>query len=68
MIYSLRGTIVARKEDFVAIDLGNIAYEVFVPRPEEFSLGEQTTIFVSEILTQDDHYLAGFKTLLGFHG
>ncbi|MBQ7244492.1 MAG: Holliday junction branch migration protein RuvA [Bacilli bacterium] len=64
MIYSLRGTIVARKEDFVAIDLGNIAYEVFVPRPEEFSLGEQTTIFVSEILTQDDHYLAGFKTLL----
>ena len=62
MIYSLTGKIVDITREKVAVDLGFIAYEVFVPRPGEFSLGEETKIFVYEVLTQDDHYLAGFKT------
>ena len=64
MIYSLTGTIVDRNLDTIAIDIGAIAYEVFVPRPEEFLLEEHCKVYVSEVLTQDDHYLAGFKTKL----
>ncbi|MDY6391335.1 MAG: Holliday junction branch migration protein RuvA [Bacilli bacterium] len=64
MIYSLLGTIVERNSDSIAIDLGQIAYEVFVPRPEEFLLGSQEKVYIHEVLTQDDHYLAGFKTKL----
>ena len=64
MIYSLSGKIIDRDLDVVAIDIGHIAYEVFTPRPEEFLPGEETTIYVYEVLTQDDHYLAGFKTKL----
>ena len=60
MIYSLKGKIVARSKDTVAIDLGSIAYEVFVSRPEEFTLGEEKLLYTAEILSQDDHYLVGF--------
>ena len=64
MVYSLTGVIVERTTDLVAVDIGAIAYEVFVPRPEEFTVGEQVKVYVSEVMTQDDHYLAGFKTKL----
>ena len=62
MIYSLTGTIVDVTSENIAVDLGNIAYVVFVPRPGDFSLGEQKKVYIHEILTQDDHYLAGFET------
>ena len=64
MIYSLNGIIVERDSEKIAVDLGDIAYEVFVPRPEEFLLGEKTKVYIHEVLTQDDHYLAGFQTKL----
>ncbi len=64
MIYSLKGKIVDREKDKIAIDLGNIAFEAFVSRPDEFPLGEEVTLYTYEVLTQDDHYLAGFSTKL----
>ena len=64
MIYSLTGIVVDRTPDTIAVDLGDIAYEVFVPRPDEFLLDERVKVYVFEVLTQDDHYLAGFKTKL----
>ena len=64
MIYSLHGKIVARSKDSIAIDIGSIGYEVFVARPEEFMLGDEKLIYTCEIMTQDDHYLVGFATLL----
>ena len=64
MIYSLKGKIIAIEKDQVAIDLGSIAYEVFVSRTTDFSMGEETTIYTSEVYSQDDHYLCGFKSKL----
>ena len=62
MIYSLRGPIVNRTKDQIAIDLGNIAYELFVPHPEDYVLAQEYLVYVVEVLTQDDHYLAGFSS------
>lgn len=62
MIYSLKGKIVDSGTDWVAIDLGAIAYEVYLAHPEELPLGSETTLYVHEVITQDDHYLAGFLT------
>ena len=64
MIYSLTGEIVEITKETVAVDLGNIAYEVFVPRSDEFRIGERTKVYIHEVLTQDDHYLAGFLSKL----
>lgn len=60
MIYSIKGKVVERNESSVAIDLGNIAYEVFVPRPAIFIVGQESLVYTYEVLTQDDHYLVGF--------
>ena len=62
MIYSLSGEIVEVMKDRVAINLGSIAYEVFVSRPDDFFTGQNTTLYTAEIITQDDHYLAGFAS------
>ncbi len=64
MIYSVTGKIVDRNKDSVAVDIGNIAYELLVSRPAEFMLGEEVTLYTYEVLTQDDHYLVGFSTKL----
>lgn len=64
MIYSLKGKIVDATPETVAVDLGSIAYEVFVSRPGDFPLGEEKTIYCHEVMTQDDHYLCGFSSRL----
>ena len=64
MIYSLTGTIIDRDEDKVAIETGNIGYEVFVSKPMEYILDSHMTLFTYEVITQDDHYLVGFPTKL----
>lgn len=62
MIYSLKGIIEEVTKETVAIDLGDIAYEVFVSRPFEFAKGQESKLYTHEVLTQDDHYLVGFTT------
>ena len=62
MIYSIKGKVVERNESSVAIDLGNIAYEVFVPRPAIFIVGQESLVYTYEVLTQDDHCLVGFDS------
>ena len=62
MIYSLKGKVVDRDEEKIALDLGNIAYEVFVAKPFEMPLDADIKLYTYEVLTQDDHYLVGFVT------
>ena len=64
MIYSLKGKVVERFKDTIAIDLGNIAYECFVSHPEDFILGEEVSVYTSEVITQDDHFLVAFPSKL----
>ena len=62
MIYSLKGTIEEVTKETVAIELGNMAYEVFVSRPSDYTLGQEAKLYTHEVITQDDHYLVGFST------
>lgn len=64
MIYSVTGKIVAKSDDTIAVDIGYIAYELFVARPAEYMIGDTKTVYTYEVLTQDDHYLVGFSSLL----
>ena len=64
MIYSVTGKIVAKSDDTIAVDIGYIAYELFVSRPAEYTIGDSKTVYTYEVLTQDDHYLVGFDSLL----
>lgn len=64
MIYSLTGKIVHKGKDYVVIDVHDVAYECLVSRTDDFSYNEQATIYTYEVYGENDHYLAGFSTLL----
>ena len=64
MIYALKGIVINKAKETIAIDLGNIAYEVFISHIEDYRLGEEVSVFIYEVLSQDDHYLVGFTSKL----
>lgn len=64
MIYALRGKIVEIDKDSIALETGNVAYEVLVSRPKEFSLGSEVYVYTYEVYGEDDHYLVGFLSKL----
>ena len=62
MIKGLKGTIVGVGLSSIDIDVHDVVYEVLTPHPDRFSIGEETTLYTHEVITQDDHYLAGFPS------
>ncbi len=64
MYYSLTGTIVEVTDSQVAIEVNGIGFELFVSRPAEWHVGQNTTIYTYEVYSQDDHYLVGFTNKL----
>lgn len=63
MHYYFKGTIVYVGLDTIAIDVHDVAYELFVSKPSEFSLGETITVYSYEVYGENDHYLAGFRDI-----
>ena len=61
MYYYFKGKIVYVGETTIAIDVNNVAYELFVSKPESFVTGEETTVYCYEVYGENDHYLVGFK-------
>ena len=65
MYYSFTGTIVNIGKDSIAISTANgVAFELLVARASDFVFREETTVFVHEVFTENDHYLIGFKDKL----
>lgn len=57
----IKGKIVDVNPSNVAIDNSGIAYEVVVPNPYEYSLEENTKIYISQQVREDSNTLYGFK-------
>ncbi|MFA5236171.1 MAG: Holliday junction branch migration protein RuvA [Bacilli bacterium] len=63
MIYSLNGTIVENRLGYLVVDVGNIAYQVYVARPDYFAIGSKTVIYTYQVVREDEIYLCGFRDL-----
>ncbi|MBP5217059.1 MAG: Holliday junction branch migration protein RuvA [Bacilli bacterium] len=64
MIYSLQGTIIAIEKDSIVLDVHDVGYEVLSSHPEHFALGEKVLLYTHEVISEDDHFLVGFKSKL----
>lgn len=64
MYFSFKGIITLIKEDYIVIEVNNIGYQVFVPHVDNFTLGEERTIYLYNVVREDEQYLAGFSSLL----
>ena len=63
MYYSFFGTIAVIKEDYLVIEVNNIGYQIYVARPNDFSLFSQTKIYVYQVVKEDEQYLVGFSSV-----
>ena len=64
MYFYFKGKISLIENDYVVIEVNNIGYQVYVPHPSKFSLNEETTIYLYNVVREDEQYLAGFASLL----
>lgn len=62
MIYYLNGKINVIGLDYVVVDVNDVAYQVYVSRPEEFKLYETTKVLTYMQVKEDDMVLYGFLT------
>lgn len=62
MIYYLYGKVNVIGFDYIVVDVNNIAFQVFVSRPEEFKLYEETRVLTYMQVKEDDLVLYGFLT------
>ena len=63
MYFYFKGKITHIDNNFVVIEVNNIGYQVFTPRVSSFSLGEETTIYLYNVVREDEQYLAGFTSI-----
>ena len=63
MYYYFKGKITHIDTDYVVIEVNNIGYQVFTSHPGDFSINEETTIYLYNVVREDEQYLAGFSSL-----
>ncbi len=60
--YRISGKIVSVNESGIALENSGIAYEITVARPFDFPLEKEASLFIHEVIAEDDHYLIGFPS------
>lgn len=63
MYFSFKGNITHQGKDFVVIEVNNIGYQVYVPHVNAFPLNETRTIYLYNVVREDEQYLAGFSSI-----
>ncbi|MCK7489321.1 MAG: Holliday junction branch migration protein RuvA [Anaerotruncus sp.] len=63
MIYSIEGTIIEIQPTYVAISTGALTYQVYVARPDYFSLNANIRLYTHQVVREDEIYLVGFKQI-----
>ena len=63
MYFSFKGPISYIGEDYVVVEVNNIGYQVYVAHKDAYKLGEETTIYLYNVVREDEQYLAGFSSV-----
>ena len=63
MYFSFKGPISYIGDDYVVVEVNNIGYQVFVPHVQDYGLGEIKTVYLYNVVREDEQYLAGFSSI-----
>ncbi len=58
----LRGTIVAVTPAYIVVDVGGVGYHVLMGNPFTFNEGQTATVYVQQIIRDNDQTLYGFAS------
>lgn len=59
----LSGKIVSITPGYIVIDVNGVGFKVFCPTPYYYELNQVATVYVEQIIRENDHSLFGFKNL-----
>lgn len=59
----LSGKVAAITPGYVVLDVNGIGYKIFCPTPYYYELNQTVTIYIEQIIRENDHSLFGFKSL-----
>ncbi len=62
IFYQLKGKVIACNEERIALDVHDVSYEILCARSLDFAIDSLVTLFIHEVITEDDHYLVGFAS------
>lgn len=63
MYFSFKGTIKYVAENYIALEVNNIAYQIYVANPSKYQIGSNTTLFIYQVIREDECYFVGFSSL-----
>lgn len=63
MYFSFKGPISYIGDDYVVVEVNNIGYQVYVAHKDAYELGQETTIYLYNVVREDEQYLAGFSSV-----
>lgn len=58
----IKGTVTILKTNAIVIENNGIGYDVFVANPYSFEEGSEVTVYLYNLIREDEHSLYGFKT------
>lgn len=63
MYYYFKGKVTHIDTNFIVLEVNNIGYQIYTPRTESFIINEEMTIYLYNVVREDEQYLAGFTSL-----
>ena len=64
MLFSLKGSVNMIHNGHLILDVRDVCYEILVSHPDSYVLGEIITVYVHQVVREDEQYLVGFSSLL----
>lgn len=64
MLFSLKGNVSMIHNGHLILDVHDVCYEILVSHPDSYVLGEIITVYVHQVIREDEQYLVGFSSLI----
>ena len=64
MLFSLKGSVNMIHNGHLILDVHDVCYEILVSHPDSYILGEIITVYVHQVVREDEQYLVGFASLI----
>lgn len=63
MYFSFKGTIKHVSENYIALEVNNIAYQIYVSNPSNYRVGSNIILYIYQVIREDECYFVGFPSL-----
>ena len=58
----IKGKVVSQESNYIVLDNNSVGYLIFVPNPYSFELDKNYTVYIYQLVREDENSLYGFKT------